>query len=175
MENSKGETDYISSIRSNKKNILFDINGLWSYPIFVRSETKEVLWLFFVSKMITDAKLKTTYVFRPFASILAVPNTNQVIQYQHYKLGQDPFPDDSWEKPLSKFPHDSIKNLTIKEFEEKERVLSSFYTKDTQLFEEKNEISGELKELYIELCSPHFLDFIKCLAPEFYVLIMNKD
>ena len=174
MKNSKGETDYISSIRSNKKNILFDIKGLWSYPIFVRSGHKEILWLYFVSKMVTDAKLKTTYVFRPFASILTVPNTNQVIQYQNYKLGQDPFPKVSWEKPLSKFPHVSIENLTIKEFEKKERTLSSFYTEDTQLFEEKKEISGELKKLYLELCSPHFFDFIKCLSPEFHSLITKR-
>jgi hypothetical protein len=175
MKNSKGETEYISSIRSNKKNILFDIKGLWSYPIFVRSGTKEVLWLFFVSKMVTDAKLKATYVFRPFASILTVPNTNQVIQYQNYELGQDPFPEVTWKIPLSKFPHVTIENLTIKEFEEKERLLSSLYIKDTCMFKEKNEISGELIKLYIELCSPHFLDFIKCLAPEFHSLIMKKD
>jgi hypothetical protein len=159
------------SFRANFKNFFIDSAGYWSYPVFVRRPSGEILWMYIVLKTKTNRESNTHYLFRPHALLLTPPNSNYLIKFENFKQGYDLFPKVSWENVLGIFPHSEIQELTVKEFEKWENALLQLCVKETEMFKNKQTISKEFKGMWLKMCNPVFFDFIKCLSPEFHDLI----
>jgi hypothetical protein len=171
-KNKREDDKLYFKLRGNSDNLYFDVTGYWSYPILVKSKSNDVLWMYLIAKTIKDTKLKNTAIFRPFSVLLTKPNSKSAV-HQDFRIGHDPFPKVSWDIAIGFFPHDSIKNLKVKEFEEKEVKLLRLCNVETSRFKEENKIADEFSVIYNDMCNPVFKEFISCLAPEFHKLIWS--
>ena len=160
------------SIRANSKNLFLDMIGLWSYPIFVRSGRGITQWMYLVSKTLSRNK-SGIFIFRPHAALITFPDSDKVVKYENFRHGKNPFRF-PWDKSIGKFPHGSIKDLPVEEFEKKERELVRLAAEETIIFDEKGELSEAFKLLYTEMTNPVFTEFIRYLAPEFHSLVWNN-
>ena len=158
-------------LRSNSKNAKLNLNGFWSYPILTKSKTNHILWMYLISKTVASNSSNKTLILRPSLMLLTLPNSDNVVHYQNFYFGHDPFPKISRDKPIGYFPHGSIRDLTVIEFEECENKLISLLEIDSTHFQSSNNITDELKILYAKLSNPIFKEFISCLSPDFYKLI----
>jgi hypothetical protein len=157
--------------RANYKRLFMDSTGYWSYPIFVRSKSGKILWMYIILKSRTDTKSNSHYLFRPHAILLTPPNSKQVIKFESFRHGHDPFPKVSWDIILGKFPHPDIQKMTVAEFKKREDFLLHFCAKETEVFQSEQKISDEFRTIWLKMCNPAFSDFIKYLSPEFHDLI----
>ncbi len=157
------------SVRANPKNVFVDTVGLWSYPVFVRSGADRTLWMYLVSRT-AAFKGVGTLVFRPQAALVTFPDSDRAVKYENFRFGKDPF-SVAWDKPLGKFPHGAVRDLTVEEFERRERELIGLSVRETTAFKGRGNLSPSFRELYAQMNSPVFKEFIRCLAPEFHSLV----
>lgn len=161
------------NFRANYKRLFLDSTGYWSYPIFVRGKLGEILWMYIILKSRTDTKLNSHSLFRPHAILLTPPNSKQIIKFESFKHGHDPFPKVPWDRTLGQFPHSYIQKMTAEEFKKKEELLLHFCVKETNAFQNKQKISDEFRTFWLKMCNPAFSNFIKSLSPEFHALIWS--
>lgn len=161
------------SIRADSKKLFMDLTGYWSYPIFVRGDSDQVMWMYIVLATKTDRILKKHYLFRPHAMLLTPPNSKQIIKYDNFRYGHNLFPKVSWDTVLGYFPHHDIKDMKVEDFEAKEQLLLQYCVTATEAFKHHDKIAEEFIVFWRTMCNPVFSDFIKCLAPEFYSLIWS--
>jgi hypothetical protein len=158
-------------IRNKFENLNFDLKGYWSYPIFIKSDKKNTLWMYYISRFESIFNSKDTLIFKPHALLITLPNTTQVVQYQNFKLGLDPFPKIDWGKPIGKFPYNTIGNLTVKEFELKEKELIDLCIQNVDFYNNFENVDEKMKFLYRFLCNPLYENFIKCHSPKFHKIV----
>lgn len=144
-----------------------DAAGLWSYPALLRDKDGEPLWLCLVLGTVPMPAKKRTALFRPKAMVLAKANLPEIVRYENFRSGHDPFPALPWDKPVAMFPHKAVWNLTQVQFQEAEYELLTGYAEAGLCFRKGAPLPRRFRDLYLQLQNPVLLGYLKCLAPEF--------
>jgi hypothetical protein len=166
------ETEIYFELRKKRMLADLDICGYWSYPAFIRSREKDVVWLHLIAPAIQHHEKKLTAIFRPKSVLLTQPNSYRVIHYNSFRFGHDPFPNVDWKLPKGFFPHDRIKDYSIDDFTNKERQLINLCKDESDKFMNNGDILSEnFCRSWIELTHPMFLPYLKKLAPEFMKMV----
>jgi hypothetical protein len=124
--------------------------------------------------VVTLPEKKKTALFRPKSSLLAKPDSMTIVKYDNLRLGHDPFPGIKWKSPIDFYPHKTIGDLTVNQFQKEEEGLLKFCVAETEKFKNKKALSKEFITKWLELTPPSVIRFLKPLAPEFISLI-NKE
>lgn len=150
-----------------------DRGGYWSYPAFV-VENNALHWvcLIFSTSVIPDKK--RTALFRPKSMVILKSDSSVLIRFQNFRLGNDLFPEATWNDPIGMFPHRNLWGTTYREFEEAEIQLLSSYSDAGKLFLEKNSLPDEFVDNYLKLTHPALLPFLNVLAPIFVAALTPK-
>lgn len=144
-----------------------DADGLWSYPAFAPAHDGQVMWLMLISGAVPMPKHKKTAIFRPKAAVLTTAQLPQVIRYECWRNGHDPFPNEAWDKPVAMFPHKAIGSLTSSSLTRRERELGGMYPAAQDEFATKGSLPPRFKTMYLELTHPVFLRYLNALTPAF--------
>lgn len=155
------------ALRRNINATKLDSVGFWSYPVFVRNNDGNVYWMYLILPAAILPKKKITALFRPKAVLITKPKSKTIIHYDNFRFGHDPFPKDEWDVPKSYFPHQSIRNLTVGQFRNKEKSLLAKCDKETNTFKEEGELSLDFCNEWNLLINPIFISYLSHLAPEF--------
>jgi hypothetical protein len=146
-----------------------DTSGYWTYPAFIESpDGGNLLWLSLVLKTAPMPDKKRTALFRPMAEVITRANTGMVLRYDNFRLGHDPFPTVSWEKPIAMFPHKGIARLTYADFQKKEEGLLGAYAGAGERFQKKGELTKAFSAQFLKITHPIVLPYLKHLAPDFF-------
>lgn len=144
-----------------------DADGLWSYPAFAASHDGQVMWLMLISGAVPMHEHKKTAIFRPKAAVLAKAQLPEVVRYECWRHGHDPFPNETWDKPVAMFPHKAIGMLTPSDLQRRERDLCEMYPAAQEQFVRSRSLQQAFAQAYLELTHPIFLKYLNALAPEF--------
>jgi hypothetical protein len=148
-----------------------DASGLWTYPALLREKDGEVLWLCLILGTVPLPAKKRTALFRPKAMVVSTSSRPEVVRYENYRLGRDPFPSLGWDSPVAMYPHKGIGNLTQKQHQELENELLTGYADAADCFSRGRPLPRRFRELYIQLQDPVLLGYLKCLAPDFFAAL----
>jgi len=146
----------------------FDHTGYWTYPAFVPAKKDEINWLLLILKAVPLHEKKRTALFRPSAMVLTEAGTGLVLSYDNFRHGHDPFPSQTWNKPVAMFPHKSIANMDYTEFHKEECRLMSAYETAGEQFATDGTLPQMFVDLYLRLTHPIVLPYLKHLAPAFF-------
>jgi hypothetical protein len=144
-----------------------DADGLWSYPAITLSPDGQPMWLMLISGAVPLPKHKKTAIFRPKAAVLTRAQLPNVVRYECWRLGHDPFPNETWDKPVAMFPHKSIGALTPSGLQRRERELCGMYPSAQDEFVRSKTLPHLFAEAFLELTHPIFLKYLNALVPEF--------
>jgi hypothetical protein len=144
-----------------------DAEGLWSYPAIVPSHGGQVMWLMLVSGAVLMPEYKKTAIFRPKAAVLTKAQLPHVVRYECWRHGHDPFPKETWDKPVAMFPHKSIGTLTPSGLQRRERDLCAMYPAAQEEFVTNRSLPQAFAQKYLALTHPVFLKYLHALVPEF--------
>lgn len=161
-------------LRKSAKFSHLDLAGYWSYPAFVRYQKDKVYWLYLILPTIRMPQKKKTALFRPKSAIITLPNSKTVVRYDNFRLGHNPFPEESWDQPKDMFPHKSIASLTREHLRQKEIALLEMYEKESLQFGNDGNLSDSFRSSWQELIHPIFLQYLEHLAPEFIRVLRSK-
>ncbi len=148
-----------------------DASGLWTYPALLREKKGEVLWLCLILGTVPLPAKKRTALFRPKAMVVSTSSRPEIVRYENFRLGHDPFPSLSWESPVAMYPHKAIGGLTQSQHQKLEGELLSGYAEATECFSKGQPLPRRFRELYIQLQDPVFLGYLKCLTPSFFAAL----
>jgi len=155
-------------LRRTFRSANIDAEGYWSYPSLLYGRGGRLLWLYIVLVGIPLPAKKRTALFRPKSLIVTLPNSATIIEYRNLKLGPDPFPNEGWDKPIAMYPHKGIWSMTIAEFAKAEAVLMASYEQAGSEFVANQQLPASFRRSYIRLQHPIMLDYVRCLAPDFF-------
>lgn len=162
------ETYSFFTLRKLAETFPIDTTGLWSYPALIRTEDKKVLRLILVLGSSYLSKEKKTALFRPKSMMITDEAGRQILQFQNFRIGEDPFAGFDWKKPVGVFPHLGLsKEMSYHDLEEAEKKLLSLYLQAGLDFASSGSLSQEFKETYLRLGHPCFLPFLNKLTPNF--------
>jgi hypothetical protein len=145
-----------------------EASGLWTYPAFIRGKDGEVLWLCLILGTVPLTAKKRTALFRPKAVVVSRSIRAEIVRYENYRLGHDPFPLLEWDSPVAMYPHKAIGNLTQKQYQELENELLTVYAETSECFSKGQPLPCRFRKLYVQLQDPVILGYLKCLAPDFF-------
>jgi hypothetical protein len=161
------------ALRSAPKGLAIDTGGYWSYPALVVQD-KSLQWISLILPSAPMPEKKRSALFRPKAMIVLKANTPTLIRYENFRLGNDPFSETDWDKPIGMFPHKDLFGITYKQLEEAENQLLFSYEDAGELFLAKGTLPGVFVEAYLRLLHPAFLPFLKVVAPSFVSALTPK-
>jgi hypothetical protein len=144
-----------------------DADGLWSYPAFAPSNDGRLMWLMLISGAVPMPEHKKTAIFRPKAAVLTKSQLPQVVRYECWRQGHDPFPNETWDKPVAMFPHKSIGDLTPSLLVRRERDLCEIYPVAQEEFVKSRSLPQAFAQAYLELTHPVFIKYLNALVPAF--------
>jgi hypothetical protein len=148
-----------------------DASGLWTYPALLLEKKGEVLWLCLILGTVPLPAKKRTALFRPKAMVVSASSRPEIVRYENFRLGRDPFPSLDWESPVAMYPHKAIGGLTQSQHQKLEGELLSGYAEAAECFSKGQPLPRRFRELYIQLQDPVFLGYLKCLAPDFFAAL----
>jgi hypothetical protein len=144
-----------------------DADGLWSYPALAPSHDGQVMWLMIISGVVPMSEQRKTAIFRPKAAVITKSQLPQVVRYECWRHGHDPFPDEPWDSPVAMFPHKTIGTLTPSGLQRRERELCGMYPSAQDEFVRTRTLPRVFAEAFLELTHPIFLKYLNALVPEF--------
>lgn len=169
------EANSYRTLRKLAETFPIDTTGLWSYPALIRAEGKNVCRLILILGSSYLPKEKRTALFRPKSMIITDNGGRQILQFQNFRIGEDPFAGFDWKKPVGVFPHQGLsKEMSYQDFEEAENRLLSLYPSINRDFASSGSLSPEFKNTYLRLGHPCFLPFLNKLAPEFIQALVDR-
>jgi len=173
---SKQEEAYsFLTLRKLAETFPIDTTGLWSYPALIRTKGKRVCRLILVLGSSYLSKEKKTALFRPKSMMITDKAGRQILQFQNFRIGEDPFAGFDWKKLVGVFPHQGLpKEMNYKGLNEAENQLLSLYPSASLEFASSGSLSQEFREAYLGLGHPCFLPFLNKLAPEFVQELVNR-
>lgn len=154
-------------LRRSGQNAILDTQGFWSYPALIPDGRGSALWLHLVLITVPAPEKNVTGLFRPKCAVVTKPGTCNVVRFDNFRLGHDPFPSVDWNKPQAMFPHQSVAKLTYGQLQAKEEALLALYAKEQALFLSEGRLSDEFRTAYLGLIHPIFLSFLRPLATRF--------
>lgn len=146
---------------------LADATGMWSYPALLKGRDGAFLWLCLILGTAYMNGRRRTALFRPKALVLARSGTAEIIRYESFREGHDPFPAYGWKSPVATFPHKAVGGLTVREFEALEDELLSGYWDAERSFADGLPLSDRFRGLYLRLQHPVMLGFLRPFASSF--------
>jgi len=155
------------ALRNDSKIITVDSRGYWSYPALVVIE-KSLQWVCLILPVSPMPEKKRSALFRPKSIVVLKANSPVLIRFENFRLGSDPFPDATWDKPIGMFPHKNLWGMTYRDFEEAENQLMNSYQEAGESFLEENRLPDTFVEIYLKILHPAFLPFLKQIAPKFF-------
>jgi len=171
------ETSSFHTLRKLAETFPIDTTGLWSYPALIRTKEEKVCRLILVLGSTYLSKERKTALFRPKSMIITDADGKQILQFQNFRVGEDPFGGFDWMKPVGIFPHQGLsKNMSYQDLGEAEKHMLSLYPSASLEFASSGSLSQEFRQAYIGLGHPCFLPFLNKLAPEFIqALVARKE
>lgn len=158
-------------MRQRRANIILDASGYWSYPAIINTKTRQQYWLSLVLPTVPMLEKKRTALFRPKALVLTKAKSTVLVRYENFRLGHDPFPSLSWNKPVAMFPHKGIWNLTYANLRTKEMELLRAYEKAGNQFSKQGTLPKTFTKQFLDLIHPIFLPYLKHLSPRFFTAL----
>lgn len=161
------------TVRSNPKGLAIDTGGYWSYPALV-VQSDSLQWISLILPSAPMPEKERSALFRPTAMVALKANTPTLIRYENFRLGNDPFSETDWDRPIGMFPHRDLWGMTYKQLEEAELELLVLYEEVGKTFLAKNTLPNAFVESYLKLLHPAFLPFLKVVAPSFVSALAPK-
>jgi len=154
-------------LRGNTAAWRIDAQGLWSYPALASTSDGHKLWLTLICGVVPMPKHKKTAIFRPKTVLVTKAQLPYVIRYESWLHGHDPFPNETWDRPVAMYPHKAIGSLTPSLLARRERELCGMYPAAQDEFSTKGSLPPPFKSMYLELTHPVFLRYLNALTPAF--------
>lgn len=161
------------ALRSAPKGLAIDTGGYWSYPALVVQD-KSLQWISLILPSAPMPEKKRSALFRPKAMIVLKANTPTLIRYDNFRLGNDPFSEAEWDKPIGMFPHRDLWGMTYKQLEEAEHELLFSYEDAGNMFLATNTLPDAFVASYLKLLHPAFLPLLKVVASSFVSALAPK-
>lgn len=155
-------------LQSGSQSWSMDAAGLWSYPAILPGSQNDTHWLMLISGTVPMPEKKRTALFRPKAVVVTRACRPQVIRYENFREGHDPFPTSPWDKPVAMFPHKAVGSLTASQFHREEAELLTMYPRAIELLNSGAKLPKEFIAAYLKLTHPMFLPYLQHLAPVFF-------
>jgi len=150
----------------------FDTSGYWTYPALVKDDQSgQLRWLSLVLKTAPMREKKRTALFRPMAMVMTAANTGLVVRYDNFRIGHDPFSTVAWDTPVAMFPHQGIGELSYSDLADQEANLMAAYGATGESFRKTGVLPQSFRDMYVRLCHPVVLPYLKHLAPQFFVAL----
>jgi hypothetical protein len=132
-------------LRKNYKEAKFNLDGYWSYPIYSKI-SDNICWMYYISSFDNIINSKKTIIYRPHALLVTLPDSDEIIHYQNFKIGFDPFPKLDWDRAIGQFPFNEVRDLTIKQLEDKEIELVNLCKKNNESFNKSGAVDEKMKD-----------------------------
>lgn len=161
------------TVRSNPRGLAIDTGGYWSYPALV-VQNDSLQWISLILPSVPMPEKGRSALFRPKAMVALKANSPTLIRYENFRLGNDPFSETEWDKPIGMFPHRDLWGMTYKHLEEAESQLLFSYEEVGKLFFTKSTLPDAFIDNYLKLLHPVFLPFLKVVAPSFVSALTPK-
>lgn len=155
-------------LRSGMPSRVMDMAGLWSYPALLPGSQNNTHWLMLISGTVPMPEKKRTAVFRPKAVVVTRACRPQIIRYENFREGHDPFPTSAWDKPVAMFPHRAVGSLTPSQFQKEEADLLAMYPHAIEVLKSEAQLPKEFIAAYLKLTHPMFLPYLQHLTPVFF-------
>lgn len=139
------------------------------WPIPLRREGKVYVTLPFFGA--SSQSQSQTVLFPPFAKMTLEWSNQKVVEYVNFRF-QNPFTEAKWEKSVGTFPHPTIAQMSVGEYQEKRHQLLTMYD---AMFENLSngltlspEWNGQFSKLLRTLIEPALEPYYRTLGSKFF-------
>jgi hypothetical protein len=168
MKTKEKKASSFIDLRARSKAYPMNVSGFWSYPALVKGEQDTLCRLILILGATYLQKEKKTMLFRPKSLLITNQSGSQIMQFQDFRIGKDPFKEFSWEKPVGAFPHKGLaKEMSYSEYRDSEERLLSLYPEAERMFVSDSNLPVEFRKAFLDLLHPCFLPFLNRVAPHF--------
>ena len=146
-----------------------------SLPIPIQNNRHTfIAFLYFTANK--DKKDEKIKIFKPNARITFELSTAKIIHYQNYHF-IDSFNHVNWNEPIGEFPHSEIESMSLAAYKREKEELIKKYDRVIELFKinsVENPLRLEFKKLFIKLCEPCLIEYMKHISRDFFAWLDHK-
>lgn len=154
-------------LKEQSRQCFADASGMWSYPALLQGRDGGVLWLSLILGTSYIRGKQRTALFRPKAVVLAKCGTADIVRFESFREGHDPFPSLGWRSPVAVFPHKAVGGVSVSGFGKLEDELLAGYKTASDVFACGKPLPARFRELYLQMQHPVFLGYLNRLVPGF--------